>query len=128
MHAVPPYALATPRIRFGALAARAARSPLGGGREALWALWVLARLGAGLLPGALPPAIRIARAQAARNWLSALALSTTLRPLVLQAADAAAGEPALLREAIASVIQVTAPHLDRATAAELQGLLRELAP
>lgn len=128
MQPAPPYALATPRIRFASLAIRAAHTPLGGGREALWALWVLARLGAGCLPGVLPPSIRIARAQAARSWLSALALGTTVRPLVLRAAEHAAGEPADLRAALESVIQVTAPHLDRATAGELQALLHELVP
>ncbi len=124
----PPFALATPRIRFAALAVRAARTPLGGGREALWALWMLARLGAGAVPGALPPATRIARAQAARSWLSALALSPALRPLVLRCADLAAGEVGPLREELANVMQVTAPYLDRATAAELSALLHELVP
>ena len=128
MQPAPPYALESPRIRFAALAVRAAHTPLGGGREALWALWVLARLGAGCLPGVLPPATRIARAQAARSWLSALALANNLRPLVLRAAEHGAGEPIDLRDALSSVIQVTAPHLDRATAGELQALLRELVP
>ena len=84
--------------------------------------------GAGCLPGALPPATRIARAQAARSWLSALALANNVRPLVLRAAEHGAGEPIDLRDALSSVIQVTAPHLDRATAGELQALLRELVP
>ena len=124
----PPYALVTPRVRFPALATRAARTPLGGGREALWALWVLARLGAGDVPGGLPSAIRLVRAQAARQFLTALALGLTVRPLVLRAADLSAGDPGEFREALSSVIQVTAPHLDRATAAELQALLHELVP
>lgn len=126
MHPAPPFALAEPRIGFAALASRAARTPLGGGREALWALWMLARLGAGARPGVLPAAIRSARAQAARQWLTALALPPALRPLVLRAADRSADDPIELRDALASVIQVTAPHLDRATAGELQALLREL--
>jgi hypothetical protein len=128
MHPAPPFALAEPRIRFAALAVRAAHTPLGGGREALWALWVLARLGAGCLPGALPPTMRMARAQAARSWLSALALNPVIRPLVLRASECAGGEPVMMRDALAAVIQVTAPHLDRATAGELQALLHELVP
>ncbi|MBI3791183.1 MAG: hypothetical protein HY275_09935 [Gemmatimonadetes bacterium] len=128
MHPAPPFALAEPRIAFPALATRAARTPLGGGREALWALWMLARLAAGCRPGVLPPPMRVARAAAARAWLSALSLPPALRPLILRTAELTAGEAVPVAEALSGVIQVTAPHLDRATAAELQALLRELVP
>lgn len=126
MHPAPPFALDEPRIAFPALLQRAARTPLGGGREALWALWMLARLAAGAAKGALPDDVRAARAAAARGWLSALSLAPTLRPLVLRAAELSAGPPGPLAEALGGVIQVTSAHLDRATAAELQALLHEL--
>ncbi len=126
MHPAPPFALAEPRIAFPALLQRAARTPLGGGREALWALWMLARLAAGAAGNALPDPVRAARATAARGWLSALSLPPALRPLVLRTAELSAGPPGPLAEALGGVIQVTSAHLDRATAAELQALLHEL--
>jgi hypothetical protein len=124
---VPPYALATPRPRFPALAARAARAPLGGGREAVLAVLVLARLAAGQLsrPPLTAP-LREARAAAARTWLGALTLPAPLRPALLRALEATGGDAPALREALESVIQVTSSHLDRATVGEVQALVREL--
>lgn len=124
---VPPYALATPRPRFPALATRAARAPLGGGRETVLAVLVLGRLAAGLLlHPPLPVPLREARAAAARAWLGALTLPASLRAPLLRALEATGGDAPALREALESVIQVTSPHLDRMTVGEVQALVREL--
>lgn len=123
----PPYALVTPRPRFPALAVRAARAPLGGGREAVLAVLVLARLAAAQVTRPpLPAPLRVARAVAARAWLGALTIPAQLRPALLRAIEATGGEAPALREALESVIQVTSSNLDRATVAEVQALLREL--
>ena len=123
----PPYALGTPRPRFPALAARAARAPLGGGRETVLAMLILARLSAALVTRPpLPLTTREARAAAARARLGALALPAQLRGPLLRAIDATGGESAALRQALDSVMQVTSSHLDRHTLAEMQGLLQEL--
>ena len=124
---VPPYALATPRPRFPALATRAARAPLGGGRETVLAVLVLGRLAAGLLlRPPLPVQLREARAMAARAWLGALTLPAHLRAPLLRALEATGGDAPTLRAALESVMQVTSPHLDRTTVGEVQALVREL--
>lgn len=123
---VPPYALDTPRPRFPALASRAARAPLGGGRETVLAVFVVSRLAAALLAKPpLPPPLREARAIAARSWLTALTLPAAVRGPLLHAIDASAGDAVEFRESLAAVIQVTSAHLDRATIAEVGALLRE---
>ena len=126
MVTAPPYALDTPRPRFPALAARAARAPLGGGRETVLAVLVVARLAAGLLAKTpLSQPLREARAAAAHGWLTALTLPTLVRAPLLRAIDASAGDPAVLREALAGVIQVTSAQLDAGTVAEVGALLGE---
>lgn len=128
MIVAPPFALEAPRFRFPALAACAARAPLGGGREAAVAVLMVARLAAGHVPPhALTSPVRVARAAAARTWLASLTLPAPVRAPILRAIDASGGEGAALHEALVAVMQVTQGQLDRATHAELQTLLRALA-
>ncbi|MEK6612647.1 MAG: hypothetical protein AABZ29_07675 [Gemmatimonadota bacterium] len=120
----PSFALAEPVFPLRALAAAAARAPLGGAREALTATLVAARLAAVAHgPGALPAALRVARAAAARHWMGALTLPVPIRGALVQLVEASArGEPAALSVAFAKVTEVTAPHLDRKARLELERL------
>ena len=123
----PPYALATPQPRFPALATRAARAPLGGGRETVLAVLVVSRLAAALVTKPpLPAQLRESRAMAARHWLAALTLPAAARGPLQRAIDASGGDAIALREALDAVMQVTSSYLDRATIAEVGTLVREL--
>ena len=125
MIVAPPFALEAPRFRFPALAACAARAPLGGGREAVVAVLMVARLASGhAAPHALSAPVRQARAAAARTWLASLTLPAPVRAPILRAIDASGSDGAGLHEALAAVMQVTQGQLDRATHVELQTLLR----
>ena len=86
---LPPYALATPRFRFRALAALVGRSALGGDREVALATLLAARLVVGALPPQpLPQGVRITRANGARAWFAALALPAALRQSLARLVDA----------------------------------------
>src|SRR5262252_2045280 len=85
----PPYALASPRFRFRALAALVGRSPLGGEREVALATLLAGRLVVGALPPSpLPQNVRIVRANGARAWFAALAVPTSLRQSLTRLLDA----------------------------------------
>ncbi len=120
----PPYAVPAPAFSFPALAALAGRAPLGGARETVLALFVVARLvrdAAG--PDPIPPSIRATRAAATRAWLTALALPTSVRPAMHRLVDATASDDArALRTALTAVTGVTAPYLDQAASLEIQHL------
>ncbi|HLA90221.1 MAG TPA: hypothetical protein VJL28_07325 [Gemmatimonadaceae bacterium] len=119
-----PYALAAPVFPFRALAALAGRAPLGGPRETALATLVAARLAAGATPPALlaPPA-RAARAEAARLWLTSIALPAAVRGALLRLADASGTDDLrAIAVALARVTEVTAPHLDRGARSELDRL------
>ena len=123
---LPPYALATPRFRFRALAALVGRSPLGGEREVALATLLAARLVVGALPPApLPQSVRIARANGARAWIAALALPTSLRQTLTRLLDATTSvDRDGLEAALRSVIEVTSAHVDASAIAELSELSR----
>jgi hypothetical protein len=107
---LPPYALATPRFRFRALAALVGRSPLGGEREVALATLLAARLVVGTMPPTpLPQSVRITRANGARAWFAALALPAALRQTLTRLLDATTsvdGEG--LEAALRTVIDVAA--------------------
>ncbi len=126
--APPPFALASPRFLCPALAQLAGRAPLGGGREVVLACFVGARLAATLLPAhALPPAVRLARAGAARTWLTTITLPAALRVPCARLFDATAGEdPAALAAALDRVADGAADQLDGAARAELEALARQI--
>jgi hypothetical protein len=125
---LPPYALATPRFRFRALAALAGRSPLGGEREVALATLLAARLAAGALPPQpLPQGVRITRANGARSWFAALALPAALRQPLARLVDATTSvDRDGLEVALRAVIDLGLPQLDAAAVAELRELLRVL--
>jgi len=124
-----PYALATPVFAFRALAALAGRAPLGGPRETAISTLIAARLVAGVIePFPLLQPLRKARADAARVWLTSVALPATTRTAVLKLIDATSGEDRrVVAQALAKVTDVTAPHLDRGARSELERLAARLA-
>jgi len=123
---LPPYALATPRFRFRALAAVVGRSPLGGEREVALAALLAARLVVGALPPLpLPQAVRITRASGARAWFAALALPAALRQSLARLVDATTSVDGNgLEPALRSVIDLSAPALDPGAIAELRDIMR----
>ena len=126
-HSRPPYAVRETPFRFPALAALAGRGQIGGDREVALAFFQTARLVVGVLPpNALPAPARAARATAARQWLSALALPTALRMPFMRLADATAATSADVRPAMRTVIDAAGPTLDPPSRAELERLLNEL--
>lgn len=126
---LPPYALATPRFRFRALAALAGRSALGGDREVALATLLAARLVVGTLPPQpLPQGVRITRANGARAWFASLALPTGLRQSLARLVDATTSvDPAGLEPAFRAVVDMCTPPLDPMAIAELRELMRAVA-
>jgi len=123
---LPPYALATPRFRFRALAALVGRSPLGGDREVALASLLAARPVAGALPPCpLPQNVRITRAAGARAWLASLALPSTLRQSLARLIDATTSvDGDGLEPALRTVIELSASQLDVGAVAELREIMR----
>ncbi len=120
----PPYTLVAPAFGFRSLAALAAKAALGGPRETALATLIAARLAAGAAaPFSLAPPIRVGRAEAARVWLSSVALPAPVRAAITKLVDASAGndEKSLL-SALAKVTDVTAPVLNRGARSELDRL------
>jgi hypothetical protein len=128
---LPPYAVAPPAFPFPALATGAGHASLGGDREVILACFVAARLVHDALDssaGPVPPSLRRARARGARTWLGSLAVPTGVKGPMAKLVDAsAADDPAALRNALASVITVTAAHLDSGSRSELHHLAQALA-
>jgi hypothetical protein len=124
-----PYALATPVFAFRSLAALAGRAPLGGPRETALATLIAARLVAGVTePFPLLQPLRKARADAAKLWLSSVALPVPVRTAVVRLIDASVGEDRrVVAQALAKVTDVTAPQLDRGARSELERLASRLA-
>ena len=124
----PPYALATPRFRFRALAALAGRAALGCDREVALATLMAARLAAGALPPQpLPQGIRITRATGARVWLTALALPLAIRQSLTRLVDATTSvDRDGLENAMRVAIDLSSPQLDSQSIAELREVLRAM--
>ena len=124
----PPYALASPRFRFRALAALVGRSPLGGEREVALATLLAARLVVGALPPSpLPQQVRIVRANGARAWFAALAVPPSFRQSLTRLMDATTSvDGDGLEAALRAVIDVSAPHLDAPALTELHEIIRAL--
>lgn len=121
---VPPFAPVRASFPCPALLGCAARASLGGAREALLGAVMAVRLASGMRPPhALAGPTRAARAEGARLWLGALTLPAKHRTALLRTFAASGGEdPAVAADALAQVIEVTAPHLDRAARSELAKL------
>ena len=120
----PPYALTAPTFAFRSLASLAARAALGGPRETALATLIAARLASGAAPPvALAPPLRIARAVAARLWLSSVALPAPVRAAIGKLVDASAGnDDRMILASLAKVTDVTAPMLTRGARSELDRL------
>ena len=120
----PRYALAAPTFPFRALAALAGHAPLGGARETALATLIAARLAAGVvLPLVLDNPMRLARAEAARLWMTSVALPAPVRTAIVRLVDAtAADDVRTVITAIRKVIDVTAPYLDKEARFELERL------
>jgi len=125
----PPYALASPRFRFRALAALVGRSPLGGEREVALATLLAARLVAGALPPSpLPQQVRIVRANGARAWFAALAVPPSFRQSLTRLMDATTSvDRDGLEAALQALIDASASHLDPPALTELREIIRVLA-
>jgi hypothetical protein len=122
-----PGSLDLPPFPFPALAALAARAPLGNGREVALAAFVVARLAHGCLgPAPLPVATREQRAAAARLWLASLTLPSALRVPVARAIDASITGPVAAAGGLRSVAAAGGAWLDRAAADELTTLTQRL--
>ncbi len=122
---VPPFAPERATFPCPALLACAARASLGGAREALLGAVMAARLASGMRPPcAVSASARAARAEGARQWLGAITLPARQRAALLRAFAATGGdEPAAAADAIAQVIEVTAPNLDRGARSDLGRLV-----
>jgi hypothetical protein len=127
-HPRPPYAVRETPFRFPALAALAGRGQIGGDREVALAAFTTARLVNGLLPpNALPAPARAARATAARQWLSALALPSALRGPFAQLVEATGGEdPDQVHAALRAAIDAASRALDGPSRTELERLASEI--
>jgi hypothetical protein len=111
------------------LAALAGRGQIGGDREVALAAFATARLVNGVLPpNALPAPARAARATAARQWLSALALPAALKTPFARLADATAANTSDVRAAMRVMIDAAGPMLDAPSRAELERLFSDLEP
>jgi len=125
----PPYALASARFRFRALALQAGRTPLGGNREVIMACFVACRTGAGLCSdAALVPAVLKSRALAARAWLASMSVPGQIRlatGAIIDASGSANG--VAVAQCLAQLLMLAAPQLDEAAFAEMRELVDELA-
>lgn len=129
MHSsVPRYAVPPIAFPFHALAAYAGRAPLGRGREVALACLMAARLSSPGYAEPLPASVRTVRAAGANRWFASLALPTPLRAALGRVAAASAREgSSALADALGAVIAAARKHLDEASVAELDAVVRRLA-
>ena len=125
----PPFALATPAFRHRALAALAARAPIGPGREIALAWFLCARLIDGAIGAArLSGAARASRSAAARSWLASAGLPAACRLPLARVMDACGTEGdadhRLIARTVADALGATGDHLDAPARAELEPLTR----
>jgi hypothetical protein len=121
----PPFALEPASFRFPALAALAARSALGAGREATLSVLLVARIAESAVAGGVPRALRAGRGAAAVQWLNTSCPDPKIRAACLAVVESAnddAREP--LAKALTRVLDANSSHLDGASKAELATLVR----
>jgi hypothetical protein len=121
-----PFALATPTFSFTALAAMAARAPIGSVRDVAIVTFATARMAEELRPGGLAPEERHARAAAARKWTGTLSLPEPVRKAFLELISATEQDGTATAAAIRRVMEVTGPQLDTGGRAELGRLAQEI--
>ena len=125
---LPPFAVTPATFRFPALASLAGRLPIGAGRETALAALLAMRIAAGSLPSAQhAQPVRVARAAAMKQWLTAMCPDAKVRAACAVLADTTAeDDPEAVVRALQRVMEVTAPHLDAAARAEITSLASEL--
>ena len=80
-------------------------------------------------PHPLPESLRRSRANAARSWLSALALPSSSRVIIARAIEASAGaERDALAQAWEGIVALVTPGADLAARAELRRVSLMLSP
>jgi len=124
----PRFALATPHFRFRALSAFAGRAALGGDREVALACLVVARLACGMLaPNDIQAGDAKSRSAAAKQWLSALSLPSSIRIPLTHVADAVAtGNPATASTALERMLVAVSRNIDEASSGEIRAIVAEL--
>jgi hypothetical protein len=124
-----PFALEPTPFPFPNLASLAGRAGMGGPREVALACLVVGRLVAETCaPGSILTADqRRTRAHSARQWLAAAALAAGMRAALGRLADATTdGDPDALKDALESVITVTASQLEQGSRLELARLAQAI--
>ena len=121
-----PFALDTPTFSFPALAALAARAPIGGARDVAMVAFTMARLAEEVRPGGLTTEERQARGAGARRWLAALTLPELQRKAFLDLIGATEQDGAAAAAGLRRVIEVTGPQLDAGARSELERLAKDL--
>jgi hypothetical protein len=121
-----PFALETPTFSFKALAALAARAPIGGARDTAIVAFTAARLADDVRPGGLATDERQARAAAARKWITTISLAEPARKAFLDLIGATEQDGPATAAALRRVIDVTGTQLDAAGRSELERLARDV--
>lgn len=120
-----PYTVPATRFPFPALAALAARAPLGAREVALGCLMAARLAFARRL--SLDVETHAARAAAARTWFASVALPAALRAPIARFLDAVTrADDAELGGALGAVTAQARRHLDRASIAELEAVVGAL--
>jgi hypothetical protein len=121
-----PFALDTPAFSFTALAALAARAPIGAARDTAIIAFATARLAEEVRPGGLAVEERQLRAAGARRWMATLSVAEPTRRAFLELTSATEQDGPATAAALRRVIEVTGPLLDGGSRGELERLAREL--
>jgi hypothetical protein len=121
-----PFALDTPAFSFTALAALAAKAPIGAARDTAIIAFATARLAEEVGPAGLTLEERQARAAGARRWMSTLSVAEPIRKAFLDLTAATEQDGAATAAAIRRVMEVTGPLLDAGARSELERLAREV--
>ncbi|MGH7625259.1 MAG: hypothetical protein ACREOJ_08070 [Gemmatimonadaceae bacterium] len=126
---LPPYSLEPHRFPLRALAALAARAPLGNAHEVTLACLMAANLAAHQsLAAPLPQRGRADRAAKARGWFAARALPGPVRTALGRLLDTLSGDSLPdVAAALTLVLSASRRYLDAASIRELETLSRALA-
>ncbi len=125
-----PFALRPVAFPLPALAATAARAPLGGPREIALSCLLVGRLVIDAREASAPLTAdqRRARAQDAKHWLASATLPAPVRVALVRLAESTGTDQAgVITSAMDSVTTVTANHLDVAARSEWARLAQTLA-
>ena len=118
-----PFAVASIRFQFRALAARIGRASLGGEREVAMAALMVARLSCDAIgPRAMEKKQREERAAAAKSWLASIAVPARARSALVRALDATTRDGDAVAAAIDELVKIAAAWLDEPSLAELRAI------